>query len=335
MSGESVISVKNLKTYFYSENRCNRAVNGVSFEVKRGRTLCVVGESGCGKSVTASSIMQLLPRLSRIEEGEIIYHTEDRGDICINELKRNGKEMRNIRGKDIAMIFQDPMTALNPVFKVGWQIVENIRQHEKVSKAEAKARALELLKQMGIPEPEKRINQYPHEYSGGMRQRAMIAMAMSCNPKVLLADEPTTALDVTIQAQIFELMDKLKVEHDTAIMLITHDMGVVCELADDVIVMYMGNVIESGTAAEVIKNPQHPYTKALLASIPILGKGKEQQIEPIRGMTPNPYNRPTGCQFEPRCDYACEECRKRMPDERMLEGTHMVRCNYREEATKA
>lgn len=334
MSGESVISVKNIKTYFYSENRCNRAVNGVSFEVKRGRTLCVVGESGCGKSVTASSIMQLLPRLARIEEGEIIYHSETQGDIDLSKLERNGKEMRQLRGKDIAMIFQDPMTALNPVFKVGNQIAENIRQHEKVSKAEAKQRALELLTQMGIPEPEKRINQYPHEYSGGMRQRAMIAMAMSCNPKVLLADEPTTALDVTIQAQIFELMDKLKKEHNTAVVLITHDMGVVSEMADDILVMYMGNVIESGTAREVLKNPKHPYTKALLASIPVLGRGKHQKINPIRGMTPNPYNRPKGCQFEPRCDFACDKCKECMPDESMLEGTHMVRCHNWEEASK-
>ena len=334
MSGESVISVKNIKTYFYSENRCNRAVNGVSFEVKRGRTLCVVGESGCGKSVTASSIMQLLPRLARIEEGQIIYHSEEKGDIEIQKLKRNGKEMRELRGKDIAMFFQDPMTALNPVFKVGDQIAENIMQHEKVSKKEAMARALELLTQMGIPEPEKRINQYPHEFSGGMRQRAVIALAMSCNPKVLLADEPTTALDVTIQAQIFELMDMLKREHNTAIMLITHDMGVVSELADDVLVMYMGNVIESGTAREVLKNPKQPYTKALLASIPVLGRGKDQKINPIRGMTPNPYNRPKGCQFEPRCDFACDKCKECMPDETMLEGTHMVRCHNWEEADK-
>jgi len=334
MSGESVISVKNIKTYFYSENRCNRAVNGVSFEVKRGRTLCVVGESGCGKSVTASSIMQLLPRLARIEEGQIIYHSEDKGDIEIQKLPRNGKQMRELRGKDIAMIFQDPMTALNPVFKVGDQIAENIMQHEKVSKKEAKARALELLTQMGIPEPEKRIDQYPHEFSGGMRQRAVIALAMSCNPKVLLADEPTTALDVTIQAQIFELMDMLKEKFNTAIMLITHDMGVVSELADDVLVMYMGNVIESGTAREVLKNPKHPYTKALLASIPVLGRGKNQEINPIRGMTPNPYNRPKGCQFEPRCDFACDKCRECMPDETALEGTHMVRCHNLEEADK-
>lgn len=326
MSGENVITVKNLKTYFYSNNRCNKAVNGVSFDIRKGRTLCVVGESGCGKSVTASSIIQLLPKLSRIEEGEITYHSEEKGDIILSKLKRNSKEMRSFRGSDIAMIFQDPLTALNPVYKVGWQITENILQHEDVTKQEARKRALDLLKQMGIPEPEKRIDQYPHEYSGGMRQRAMIAMAMSCNPKVLLADEPTTALDVTIQAQIFELMEKLKTEYDTAILLITHDMGVVSELADDVIVMYMGNVIESGTAREVLKKPAHPYTQALLASIPILGRGKDQQIEPIRGMTPDPYNRPPGCQFEPRCDFACDKCREAMPDEDIIEGTHMVRC---------
>lgn len=326
MSGENVITVKNLKTYFYSNNRCNKAVNGVSFDIRKGRTLCVVGESGCGKSVTASSIIQLLPKLSRIEEGEITYHSEEKGDIVLSKLKRNSKEMRSFRGSDIAMIFQDPLTALNPVYKVGWQITENILQHEDVTKQEARKRALDLLKQMGIPEPEKRIDQYPHEYSGGMRQRAMIAMAMSCNPKVLLADEPTTALDVTIQAQIFELMEKLKTEYDTAILLITHDMGVVSELADDVIVMYMGNVIESGTAREVLKKPAHPYTQALLASIPILGRGKDQQIEPIRGMTPDPYNRPSGCQFEPRCDFACDKCREAMPDEDIIEGTHMVRC---------
>ena len=326
MSGENVITVKNLKTYFYSNNRCNKAVNGVSFDIRKGRTLCVVGESGCGKSVTASSIIQLLPKLSRIEEGEITYHSEEKGDIVLSKLKRNSKEMRSFRGSDIAMIFQDPLTALNPVYKVGWQITENILQHEDVTKQEARKRALDLLKQMGIPEPEKRIDQYPHEYSGGMRQRAMIAMAMSCNPKVLLADEPTTALDVTIQAQIFELMEKLKTEYDTAILLITHDMGVVSELADDVIVMYMGNVIESGTAREVLKKPAHPYTQALLASIPILGRGKDQQIEPIRGMTPDPYNRPPGCQFEPRCDFACDKCREAMPAEDIIEGTHMVRC---------
>ena len=329
---DKIISVKNLKTYFYANNRCNKALNGVSMDIKRGKTLCIVGESGCGKSVTASSIMQLLPKFSRIEEGEIIYHDENGRDIKIHELERNSKEMRQLRGKDIAMIFQDPMTALNPVYTIGWQIVEMIRTHEKNSKKEAKERALKLLKDMGIPLAEKRIDQYPHEFSGGMRQRAMIAMAMSCNPKVLIADEPTTALDVTIQAQIFELMDKLKREYNTAIMLITHDMGVVCELADDVAVMYMGNIIESGSAKEVLENPSHPYTKALLKSIPVLGKGADQEINPIRGATPDPFDRPTGCQFAPRCDYYCKECDEQMPEEQLInESTHMVRCiKYKE-----
>ena len=313
MEDKNIITVKNLKTFFYTNQRCNKAINGVSFNIKKGKTLCIVGESGCGKSVTASSIMQLLPKLSRIEEGEIIYHG-DKGDIRIDKLPRNGKEMRALRGKDIAMIFQDPMTALNPVYTVGYQIAENILCHEKVTKKEAKERTLSLLKDMGIPFPEQRINEFPHQFSGGMRQRAMIAMAMSCNPKVLIADEPTTALDVTIQAQIFELMDKLKKENDTAIMLITHDMGVVSELADDVAVMYMGNIIESGTVEEILMHPAHPYTEALLKSIPILGKGKNQDLSPIKGSTPDPYDRPKGCQFAPRCNYACEKCNT-MPEE--------------------
>ncbi len=323
---ETVISVRDLKTYFYTNQRCNKAINGISMDVVKGKTLCIVGESGCGKSVTASSIMQLLPKLSRIEEGEIIYHSEERGDIGIHELDKNGKAMRSLRGKDIAMIFQDPMTALNPVYTVGSQISEMIRTHKKISRKAAREKTLQLLKDMGIPYPEKRIDEYPHQYSGGMRQRAMIAMAMSCDPKVLIADEPTTALDVTIQAQIFELMDKLKKEFNTAIMLITHDMGVVCELADNVAVMYMGNIIESGTAREVLKKPGHPYTKALLKSIPILGKGAGQDINPIKGSTPDPFNRPKGCQFAPRCDYASEECSYAMPEENQVGGTHMVRC---------
>jgi len=335
MSDNVIISVKNLKTYFYTNERCNKAINGVSLEIKSGKTLCVVGESGCGKSVTATSIMQLLPKLARIEEGEIIYHSGDeRGDIPIHKLGKNSKEMRALRGKDIAMIFQDPMTALNPVYTIGWQITEMMKAHEKISKKEARKYILKLLKDMGIPVPEKRIDQYPHEFSGGMRQRAMIAMAMSCKPKVLIADEPTTALDVTIQAQIFELMEHLKKNYNTAIMLITHDMGVVCELADDVAVMYMGNIIESGTAEEVLGNPSHPYTQALLKSIPILGKGKNQDINPIKGSTPDPYNRPSGCQFAPRCDYATEKCNMAMPDEVNLGGTHMVRCGRYQEVSK-
>ncbi|MBW8382275.1 MAG: ABC transporter ATP-binding protein, partial [Youngiibacter sp.] len=290
---------------------------------------CVVGESGCGKSVTAASIMQLLPDLSRIEEGSITYYSENE-EIRIDQLPKNGKKMRSIRGGDIAMIFQDPMTALNPVYSVGFQISENLKAHTKMTGKEAHARSIELLTLMGIPNPEQRVNEYPHQFSGGMRQRAMIAMAMSCNPKVLIADEPTTALDVTIQAQIFELIMKLKKEFNTAVLLITHDMGVVNEVSDEVAVMYMGNIVESGVTKEVLTNPAHPYTRGLLQSIPILGKGRNQDLKPIRGSTPDPYNRPVGCQFKDRCDFATDKCME-MPGEEIVEGNHMVRCwHYKE-----
>jgi oligopeptide/dipeptide ABC transporter ATP-binding protein len=320
----TIISVDNLKTYFYTNERCNKAVNGVSFKIRKGRTLCVVGESGCGKTVTATSIMRLLPKLSRIEEGEITYYS-DQGPIRIDQLDPNGSKMRSLRGQDIAMIFQDPMTALNPVYTVGYQIRENLKYHTDLTKDEAKKRAVELLDNMGIPLPEQRVNEYIHQFSGGMRQRAMIAMAMACNPKVLLADEPTTALDVTIQAQIFDLMEELKEDYNTAIMMITHDMGVVAELADDVAVMYMGNIVESGTVEDVLRNPAHPYTKALLKSIPVLGKGRSQKLEPIRGNTPDPFDRPKGCQFNPRCDYMTEKCYE-TPESFTVKGEHYTKC---------
>jgi peptide/nickel transport system ATP-binding protein len=324
MTDEIALSVENLKTFFYTNKRCNKAVNGVSFNIKKGKTLCVVGESGCGKSVTASTIMQLLPTLSRIEEGSVTYHS-DRGDIRIDELPRDGSEMRRIRGSEISMIFQDPMTALNPVYTIGFQIAESLQYHTDLNSSEIKARVIELLTDMGIPLPEQRAEEYPHNFSGGMRQRAMIAMAMSCNPKILIADEPTTALDVTIQAQIFGLMDKLKSEHHTAIMLITHDMGVVAELADEVAVMYMGNIVEAGTVDDVLRRPRHPYTRALLDSIPVLGRGRNQAIKSIRGATPDPYDRPVGCQFAPRCDFASDAC-KQMPSEDFVNDTHRVSC---------
>ncbi len=329
MANKVALSVRDLKTFFYTERRLNRAVNGVSFDLKKGKTLCIVGESGCGKSVTASTIMQLLPTLSRIEGGEITYYA-DRGDIRIDRLERNGKEMRAIRGSEIAMIFQDPMTALNPVYTIGFQIRESLMYHTDMSRKQQRARTVELLKDMGIPLPEKRAAEFPHNFSGGMRRRAMIAMAMSCNPKILIADEPTTALDVTIQAQIFELMDKLKREHGTAIMLITHDMGVVAELADEVAVMYMGNIVEAGTVDNVLRRPRHPYTRALLASIPVLGQGKNQKISSIRGSTPDPYNRPVGCQFAPRCDHATDACNV-MPAESNVTDTHRIMCWRHEE----
>ncbi|MGL1890036.1 MAG: ABC transporter ATP-binding protein [Spirochaetaceae bacterium] len=332
MNNDTIIEVNNLKTFFYTNKRCNKALNGVSFKVRKGKTLCIVGESGCGKSVTAASIMGLLPKLSRIEEGEIIYH-RDGGALRIDELEQNGSKMRSIRGGEIAMIFQDPMTALNPVFKVGDQIAENIIYHSELSKKEAGFKAVELLKSMGIPSPELRAKEYPHQFSGGMRQRAMIAMAMSCNPQVLIADEPTTALDVTIQAQIFELMEKLKKDYNTAIMLITHDMGVVTELADDVAVMYMGNIVESGTVEDILNRPTHPYTKALLTSIPVLGLGKNQELEAIKGSTPDPLNRPKGCQFSPRCDFATETCFN-IPKNVDISESHKVMCWNYMEATK-
>ena len=333
MNDNIVLSVRDLEVNFYNNERCNRVLRGVSFQLQKGKIMCIVGESGCGKSVTANSIMGLLPDLSRIENGEIHFFHNGR-DIRIDQLKRKGKEMRQLRGDGISMIFQDPMTALNPVFTVGYQINESLLYHNRAkTRSEAKQKAISLLKDMGIPLPEKRVDEYPYQFSGGMCQRAMIAMAMSCNPKVLIADEPTTALDVTIQAQIFELMDHLKKNYNTAIMLITHDMGVVCELADDVAVMYMGNIIESGSAEEVLDHPTHPYTRALLKSIPVLGRGADQDINPIKGSTPDPYNRPPGCQFAPRCDYACPECDKCMPEEVQLWGTHMVRCARYQEVT--
>lgn len=330
-----VLSVKDLHVYFYTNQRCNKVLRGISFDIRRGRTLCVVGESGCGKSVTANSILRLLPDLSRIESGSITYYKEDGTEIRLDQLEKNGKQMRKLRGEDIAIIFQDPMTALNPVFTVGYQIEEMLREHKKdMTNAEYKMAAIEDLADMGIPSPEIRYGEYPHQFSGGMHQRSMIAMGMSCNPKILLADEPTTALDVTISAQIFDLMNNLKKEHNTAIMMITHNMGVVAEMADEVAVMYMGNIVEYGPVEQIFTNPAHPYTKALLQSIPVLGKGKNQQLEPIRGSTPDPFNRPKGCQFCPRCDYACQRCEEEMPPEEWVSESHYTRCfNYKEVMT--
>lgn len=326
MENDVVVRVKDLCVNFYNNDRCNKVIRGVNFTLRKRRILCIVGESGCGKSVTANAIMGLLPELSRIESGEIHYYDGEK-DTRIDQLARTGDAMRKIRGEGIAMIFQDPMTALNPVLKVGAQINEALLYHGQANgKADATRKSVQLLKDMGIPLPEKRVQEYPYQFSGGMCQRAMIAMAMSCRPKVLIADEPTTALDVTIQAQIFELMLELKNNNDTAVLLITHDMGVVAELADDIAVMYMGNIIESGDAYSVLKHPAHPYTKALLDSIPVLGRGRNQQLEPIQGTTPDPYDRPAGCQFAPRCRYAAAECQSGMPEEAQVGDTHMCRC---------
>lgn len=325
-----VLSVKDLYVNFYTNKRVNKVLRGVSFDVKKGTTLGIVGESGSGKSVSAKSIMGLLPELSRIESGSISYFKGEQ-EVRIENLNRKGKEMRSLRGKEIAMIFQDPMTALNPVYTIGYQIREMINEHLNLPNEEVEKLTIQSLRNVGISDVTRRVNEYPHQFSGGMRQRAMIAMAMSCSPRLLIADEPTTALDVTISAQIFELMNELKEKTQTAIILITHDMGVIAEMADEVAVMYVGNIVEKGDVKDLFKNPAHPYTKALLKSIPVLGKGKDQNLQPIKGSTPNPYNRPKGCQFAPRCDYATAKCHEEMPEEHFLNENHMTRCfNYKE-----
>lgn len=326
MNNNIVLKVENLQTKFKVGKRIVHAVNDVSFDLKRGTTLGVVGESGCGKSVTAHSIMQLLPKAGYINNGKITYYDNAGKEYVLSDYKRNGKQIRAIRGKEIAMIFQDPMASLDPVYKIGAQISENLLQHEKLTKQEARERVIKLLTELGIPVPEKRYDDYPHEFSGGMKQRAMIATAMVCNPNILIADEPTTALDVTIQAQILTLMKELQRTHGTSIILITHNMGIVAETCDEVAVMYMGRVVEFGSLEQVFNNPLHPYTKALLKSVPVLGIGKNARLESIRGTTPDASEVFDGCVFAPRCDYACEICQQKPPIEKTLDNNHRVRC---------
>jgi oligopeptide/dipeptide ABC transporter ATP-binding protein len=299
--------VENLRTHFHTRAGLVRAVDGVDLDVSAGRTLGVVGESGSGKSVTALSIMRLIDPPGRIEPGSRIRF----GERDLVQLPED--DLRELRGNEISMIFQEPMTSLNPVFTIGDQIVEAFRLHRQVSAAAAKARALEMLGLVGIPTPERRFGDYPHQMSGGMRQRVMIAMALACEPKLLIADEPTTALDVTIQAQILELMRELRRELGMAILLITHDLGVVAEMCDDVAVMYAGRVVERGSAEAVFRTPQHPYTEALLHSIPVLGSTQAEPLKVIRGMVPSPLNWPLGCRFAPRCDYTFDRCLREDP----------------------
>jgi oligopeptide/dipeptide ABC transporter ATP-binding protein len=296
-----LLDVRNLKTHFHVMDGTVKAVDGVDFKLKRGGTLGIVGESGCGKSVTAHTIMRLIETPpGQIVDGEILFEGRDLLLIPMDQ-------MRHIRGNDIAMIFQEPMTSLNPVFTVGDQIAEAVKLHQKVSKKESWDRAVESLKLVGIPAPDRRAKQYPHEMSGGMRQRVMIAMALSCNPKLLIADEPTTALDVTIQAQILELIKKLQEETGTALLLITHDLAVVAETVQTLAVMYAGRVVETGSVEEVLLAPKHPYTQGLLNSIP--GEKKRgKELSAIQGVVPNPFRMPPGCKFEPRCPYAWERC---------------------------
>jgi oligopeptide/dipeptide ABC transporter ATP-binding protein len=300
-----VLRVEGLKTHFKTQDGSVKAVDGIDFHVNQSRTLGIVGESGCGKSVTSLSIMRLLPRNGRQVAGRILLEGRDL-------LKLPDDEMREIRGNDISMIFQEPMTSLNPVFTCGEQVAEAIRQHMDMNDREAKVRTIELFKLVGIPAAERRVNDYPHELSGGMRQRVMIAMALSCEPKLLIADEPTTALDVTIQAQILELLRSIQEQKQMAIMLITHDLGVIAEMAQDVVVMYAGKIVERGTVEQIFEKPLHPYTQGLLASIPGSGtKGKRLNV--IKGTVPHPFNLPPGCLFAPRCPHAFDKCPTAFP----------------------
>ncbi len=316
---ENLLEVKNLKTYFFTDGGVVKSVDDVSFNVKPGKTLGVVGESGCGKSITSLSIMQLVETPpGKIVNGEIIYNGE-------NLLGKSADEMRKIRGGEIAMIFQEPMTSLNPVFTVGQQIMEALMIHTDMDKTKAKERAIEMLKLVRIPLAEKRFNEYPHQLSGGMRQRVMIAMALSCNPKLLICDEPTTALDVTIQAQILDLINELKEKLGTSIMMITHDLGVIAEVADDVMVMYAGKIVEYGTADQIFETPMHPYTHGLMNCIPKLNDDEATRLHVIPGMVPSPDQMPKGCAFCPRCSEAKKICEEKMPELTEVNG-QMVRC---------
>lgn len=312
-----LLEVKDLKTYFYTDEGVVKSVDGVSFSVDKGETLGVVGESGCGKSITSMSIMQLIGKPGKIVNGEIDFKGE-------NLLNKDKEEMRKIRGKEIAMIFQEPMTSLNPVYTVGQQIMESVLIHEDMTKEQARERAIQMLDLVKIPDAEKRLNSYPHEFSGGMRQRVMIAMALSCNPEFLICDEPTTALDVTIQAQILNLINELKEKTGTAVMMITHDLGVISEVADNVMVMYAGQVVEYTDVDTVFEKPLHPYTQGLISCIPKLG-GQEEKLSTIKGMVPSFNDMPEGCLFCPRCEYAKDICRKERPELVDLDG-HQVRC---------
>jgi peptide/nickel transport system ATP-binding protein len=323
-----LLEVVGLRTQFATMEGLVHAVDGVSFSIPRGKTLCIVGESGSGKSVTARSILQLVDPPGRIVGGQIRYHRPgDAEPIDLAALHPRGKAIRAIRGKEIAMIFQEPMTSLSPVHTIGDQIAENIRLHLPVTKQEARERAVQVLEQVGIPRLADRLESYPFQLSGGMRQRAMIAMALSCTPNLLIADEPTTALDVTTQAQILELIRTLQQQLGMALMLITHDMGVVAEVADEVVVMYLGMEVERGSVYQIFEEPKHPYTQALLRSMPQIGRSRGQRLDTIRGMVPSPFNRPAGCPFHTRCDsFIPERCDATVPPQITLAGNHNVRC---------
>lgn len=324
---ETLLEVKNLSTHFFTERGVAPAVDGVSFRLEKGKTLGIVGESGSGKSVTSLSIMRLLQEpAGRIVDGQILFNGRDL-------VKLTEKEMQEIRGAHISMIFQEPMTALNPVYTVGTQIAEVFIVRQKMKKKEARQKAIEMLRMVGIPSPETRVDNYPHQLSGGMRQRVVIAIALACNPELLIADEPTTALDVTIQAQILELMKNLQKQLHTSLIMITHDLGIISEMADDVVVMYCGQIVESGTMKEVFHHMSHPYTEGLLNSIPRLSEEVEE-LTAIEGMVPSLYDIPKGCRFHPRCPYAREICRSQAPELLEVGPGHCSRCHRYSKAWK-
>lgn len=319
-NSEIILQVKNLHTYFNTDAGVVKAVNGVSYDLKKGQILGVVGESGSGKSVTSLSIMKLIPTPpGQIVEGEVLLDGK-------NLLEMGDKELREIRGDKIAMIFQDPMTSLNPFLRISTQLMETIILHQQLSREEARKKAVEMLKLVGIPSPDKRIDNYPHQFSGGMRQRVMIAMALSCNPEVLIADEPTTALDVTIQAQILDLIKDLSKRLNTAVIMITHDLGVVAGMCDTVNVMYAGKVVEKGSNDELFNDPKHPYTEGLIRSVPRLDIATNQKLYSIDGQPPNVIDLPECCPFHPRCDKALDKCKNSYPPEIEFGENRMVRC---------
>lgn len=320
-----LLQVVDLKTYFFSREGTLHAVDGVNFHLRHNEILGIAGESGCGKSVTAQSILRIVPKNGQIVDGQILLDLDGRV-VDLTKLNPDGKEIRKIRGKEIAMIFQEPMTSFSPVHTIGNQIIETIVLHQKLSKKAARAQAIELLGKVGMPNPARVIDEYPFNLSGGMRQRAMIAMALSCQPKILIADEPTTAVDVTIQAQVLELMRTLQQELHMSILIITHDLGIIAELTDNVMIMYLGKEVEYGPTAEIFTNPQHPYTRGLLQSIPKLSPGR-MGLTPIAGSVPSPYEMPVGCKFHPRCsEFIKGKCDQEEPSVYRTGEQHWVSC---------
>ncbi len=323
-----LLKVSDLRTHFFTDEGVVKSVDGVDFAVEQGRTLCVLGESGCGKSVTARSILRIVDRPGRVVSGRIEWRRKDGSVVDIATLPVAGREMRRIRGGEIAMIFQEPMSSLGPIHSIGDQIIETILLHQDLSKSAARDKAIQALRRVGMPDAERRLALYPFQLSGGMRQRAMIALALCCEPRLLIADEPTTALDVTTQANILDLMKGLQDEYRMAMLFITHDLGVVAEIADEVVVMYLGRVVERGTVDEIFHAPRHPYTQALLRSVPKLGsRGENRRLAVIRGSVPHPFARPAGCGFAPRCEQAIAgRCATIQPELTTLADGHQVRC---------